>query len=628
MLRLRRLPEGPVFDFPEEAESVSLGRGAPADLVLDDPHVSALHARIQRRGEGYAVEDLRSTNGSALERAGLRTPLAPGGPGLELRTGDRLLLGSDATPLVLEVLAASAGASAAGAGAAPPAGLTLVATARLAGALELSGRLQAAGRGLAPFLELAEALGRADEAAAVRRVAAGWLPGNLPGADAGLWLGPADAAREVLWGPAAALDAWTAPPPGAAGELLVLRPADARGAMVAVPLPAPQGAVASLLVRFRAEAPPAEELDGLQLAAAFLARRLAELAALAALERARAQLLAQNRYLRERAEGRAGQELVGRSAAMERLRKELRGVAVTDATVLVLGPSGSGKELVARELHRQSLRHAGLFAALNCGALVDSLLESELFGHRKGAFTGAHRDREGLFEVAHGGSLFLDEIGEMSPALQVKLLRVLETREVQPVGGTRTKRVDVRVICATHRDLAAEVRAGRFREDLFYRIHVFPLKVPSLAERREDIPLLVEHLLARLAAQDSLPVPEVSPEAMRALSARDYPGNVRELSNEVHRALIAAAGEARIELGHLAFAQEDPLARACRAAGQGELKAQLARVERILVEEALTRCGGNRTHAARQLGITRQALLLKLERLGLKPPAPSDGGDA
>ena len=627
MLRLRRGPRGPVFEFPAGRESITLGRAAPAELVLDDPHVSAQHARILRHQGGYRVVDLRSTNGTAVERGGHRTPVEPDAPGVLLQAGDRLLLGSDATPLTLEVLeAGQAAAAPLATPEGPPPGATLVATLRLSGSRALSSRLEAAGRGLAAHLGLAEELGRAADAAGVRRVASAWLARELCAASGGLWLEPGQALREPLWGPAEPWAAWERPPPGVAGELSLLRPEGEAGALAAVPLPGADGGEACLLVRYAPPGPAQEELDGLALAAALLARRLSELQALEALELSRAQLATQNRYLRERAEARASQELVGRSAAMERLRRDLQAVAVTDATVLVLGPSGSGKELVAREIHRRSLRHAGLFAAVNCGALVEGLLESELFGHRKGAFTGAHRDREGMFEVAHGGSLFLDEIGEMSPGLQVKLLRVLETAEVQAVGATRPRRVDVRVICATHRDLEAEVRAGRFREDLYYRVHVFPVRVPALAERREDIPLLVEHLLARLAVEDRLPRPEIAAEAVRALAARDYPGNVRELANEVHRALIRAAGEGRIEAHHLAFAGEDPLARACQAAGQGSLREQLQRVERSLVAEALARSQGNRTHAARALGITRQALLQKLARLGLAAPPQADEG--
>lgn len=625
MLTLRRLPDGVELRLPRDADSITLGRAAPADVILEDPHVSALHARISRRGEEIVFQDLHSTNGSALERAGRRSPMDPA-VGVALRRGDRLLLGAEPTPLILEVLALERAGSAAREA-------TLVASTRLAGPAELSERLQAAGRALGPYLELADALGRAgDEAEALRTLGA-FGRAHLGRTAAGAWSREPGQAPEPLWGPTGAIPALTfRPPPHDPAALHLVRLPDEARALAVLPLCVAAGREPWLLVAFERAEPAPADLDGALLAASLLTRRLAELDARESLERARARLDAQNRYLRERFEARRDQEMIGRGAAMQKLRHDIQAVAVTEATVLIQGPSGSGKELVAREIHRRSLRHAGLFAALNCGALAEGLLESELFGHRKGAFTGAHRDRAGLFEVAHGGSLLLDEIGEMSPALQVKLLRVLETREVLPVGGTRPRRVDVRVISATHRDLEAEVRAGRFREDLFYRLHVFPIRVPGLDERREDIPDLVRHLLGKLADQEGRPVPEVSPEALRALCTRSFPGNVRQLANEVQRALIAASGEARIEPRHLAWTEEDGLARAVRAAGQGALREQLTRVERVLVEEALQRCQGNRTHAARSLGITRQALLQKLERLGLvsapRAPAPDTGEEA
>ncbi len=354
----------------------------------------------------------------------------------------------------------------------------------------------------------------------------------------------------------------------------------------------------------------------LALAAHLLSQRLGQLALVAELRAAQQQLAAKNRYLRERSERQTSDELIGAGPAMRQLHQDIAAVAVSDATVLISGPSGAGKELVARAIHRRSLRHGELLAAVNCGALAEGLLESELFGHRKGAFTGAHRDREGLFEVAHGGSLLLDEIGEMSPALQVKLLRVIETGEVTPVGATRTRRVDVRLICATHRDLQAEVAAGRFREDLFYRIHVFPIRVPPLAERLEDLPALARHLLARLALHNRMPAPALSDEALRALAARPWPGNVRQLANVLQRAMLLAAEGGCIAAEHVG-ADEEPLARTISGPQGGPLKKRLAELERLLVAQCLERCAHNRTRAAAELGISRQALLAKLKKLGL-----------
>jgi transcriptional regulator with PAS, ATPase and Fis domain len=261
------------------------------------------------------------------------------------------------------------------------------------------------------------------------------------------------------------------------------------------------------------------------------------------------------------------------------------------------------------------MRHAEIFAAVNCGALVDNLLESELFGHKKGAFTGANRDHEGLFEVAHAGTLFLDEVGEMTPALQVKLLRVLEVCEITPVGGTQSRKVDVRVICATNKDLQQAVREGAFREDLFYRLHVFPVQVPPLAQRREDIPALARHFLVGFADATGSPVTDFSDEALRVLCSGDYPGNVRQLANEIQRAVLMAGDAEIITPEHLGA--DDTSARAAQAAGRGSLKEQMANVEKVLIEEALNHCDQNRTRAAKRLGITRQALLVKLNKYGM-----------
>jgi len=228
------------------------------------------------------------------------------------------------------------------------------------------------------------------------------------------------------------------------------------------------------------------------------------------------------------------------------------------------------------------------------------------------------RDREGLFEVSHGGTLFLDEIGDMSQALQVKLLRVLETGEVTPVGGTRPRKVNVRVIAATHRDLQAEVAAGSFREDLFYRIHVFPIPVPPLSARTSDIPLLTRHFLQKFAEDHGCAVHEISDAALRVLASREYPGNVRQLANEIQRAVLLAGDSPRIDVEHLSESCEDITARAAGQASGKNLKEQMASVERVLIRETLARHEGNRTHAARHLGITRQALLLKINKLGIE----------
>lgn len=301
--------------------------------------------------------------------------------------------------------------------------------------------------------------------------------------------------------------------------------------------------------------------------------------------------------------------MVGKSSAMQHLLSEIALVAPSEATVLIHGDSGTGKELVARAIHASSARSEKPLVTLNCAALNESLLESELFGHEKGAFTGADKRREGRFVEADGGTLFLDEIGDISPMMQVRLLRAIQEREVQRVGSNQTISVDVRLIAATHRDLAAEVNAGRFRQDLYYRLNVVAIEVPSLRQRREDIPLLAGHFLQRFAERNRKAVKGFTPQAMDLLIHYDWPGNIRELENAVERAVVLLTGEYISE-------RELPLAIASTPIplGQSQDIQPLVEVEKEVILAALEKTGGNKTEAARQLGITRKTLLAKLSR--------------
>jgi transcriptional regulator with PAS, ATPase and Fis domain len=305
-------------------------------------------------------------------------------------------------------------------------------------------------------------------------------------------------------------------------------------------------------------------------------------------------------------EGFAG--IVAESPAMRSVLSLVSKVAASEVPVLVRGESGTGKELVARALHTAGPRSAAAFVTENCGAIPETLLESTLFGHVRGAFTGADRRRQGLFEVADGGTLFLDEIGEMTPSMQARLLRVLQDGEVRPVGGERARKVDVRVVAATHRDLEAMVADGSFREDLYYRLAVVTVELPPLRERPEDIPALVAHFVDKHAER---PV-QVEPRALAALAQHGWRGNVRELENEVRRALVMAEGT--VELEHLSPAllsgQGDP-------ADPLDLKAQINQLERRLIRQALEASSGNQTRAARMLGVSRYGLQKMLRRLGL-----------
>jgi two-component system response regulator AtoC len=319
-------------------------------------------------------------------------------------------------------------------------------------------------------------------------------------------------------------------------------------------------------------------------------------------------------------------EMVAKSARMTELFRTIRKIAEFKTTVLVGGESGTGKELVARAIHRLSPRSDGAFVAVNCGAIPATLLESELFGHRKGAFTDATRDRKGLFEEATGGTLFLDEIGELPLGLQVKLLRVLQEEEIRRLGDVQDVKVDVRVVAATARDLAAEVKRGAFREDLYYRLNVLSVHLPPLRDRREDIPLLVTHFVQRMNARMGLEVTGASAEAMRLLIESEWPGNVRELENTIERAMVLTEGT-QIDVDSLPDRLRQPAGRVAEtpaplADGDLSIKRASRRAEEDLIRRALIRTGGNRTRAAELLEISHRALLYKIKEYGVVVPKP------
>lgn len=307
-------------------------------------------------------------------------------------------------------------------------------------------------------------------------------------------------------------------------------------------------------------------------------------------------------------------EIVGRSPAIRRVLQLVSGVAASDATILITGESGTGKERVARALHARSARAQHAFVALNCGALQDQLLESELFGHVRGSFTGAVRDKAGLIRQADGGTLLLDEVGEMSLAMQVKLLRVLQEGVYYPVGGTTPETVDVRIVAATHRNLEAMVKEGGFREDLYYRLNVIRVDVPPLRERRDDVPLLVEHFLAKRSAGGA--AKRLHPAALQALMRYPWPGNVRELENELARLWVLAGGADVIAPALLSERIREPLAAANDATGT--LDEAVEALEKRLIGEGLRRTNWNKSLLARELGMSRTSLIQKIERYGLE----------
>jgi DNA-binding NtrC family response regulator len=350
------------------------------------------------------------------------------------------------------------------------------------------------------------------------------------------------------------------------------------------------------------------------------------------------QILKVNQYLSQENEE-SGQALLGQSAAMTDLRQLVRKVARTQATVLIQGESGTGKELVARALYRESPRANAPFIKLNCAAIPENLIESEFFGHEKGAFTGALNKREGRFELAHGGTILLDEISEISPNVQAKLLRVLQERELERVGGNRTLKVDVRVIATTNRNLEQSVDKKEFRQDLFFRLNVVPIHVPPLRDRREDVSFLAEEFMRRFSRKHGVHIRGFSQEALKVLAAHDWPGNVRELQNVVERAVILCNESGVLEPEHLGMAKSSTIAPASlldgppRHANSPGPDAEpgmpsLADMEKRHILATLDHCKGNRTHAAKILGVSIRTLRNKLhEYNGTQPGTDPEEGE-
>jgi DNA-binding NtrC family response regulator len=325
----------------------------------------------------------------------------------------------------------------------------------------------------------------------------------------------------------------------------------------------------------------------------------------------RRRLLEDNRMFRQALrEKYRFEHLVGTSPKMVEVYRTVARVASTRSMVLLVGESGTGKELIARAIHYNSPRAGALFVAIDCGALPDSLLESELFGHEKGAFTGAQTLKKGLFEVAHGGTVFLDEVGDISPSLQAKLLRVLQAHEIRRVGGVEAIKVDIRVIAATRRDLEALVKAGKFREDLFYRLNVVSITLPRLRERKEDIPLLATHFLRKYAAEVEKNISHLAPEAMALLCRYDWPGNVRELEHVIERAVTLTANPILLA--------DDLPSKLQQPAPRPDAFPSLAEMEKRHIEHALEKAEGNKNQAATLLGVSRRTLYRMVKRYSLR----------
>jgi transcriptional regulator with GAF, ATPase, and Fis domain len=623
--------------------ATTLGRSPASTVVVTDFHLSGDHAQITRVGDHYVFRDLRSTNGSAIERDGRRLPVdATARWEIALADGDFLLLGNHHDPVRISVRIGDEDGDI-------DLGERLIASRSIMNlpavadqlerdpseAVRVYKALQPLGARLEPT-EVIDAcltatfqlLPRATHLAILLRsdsdkdrfaLAVSRERDRTRGEARAAGADPVRASRavlrRVLADRAAVLTANAQEALSSesilGGQIL---------SILALPLWRGDDIIGLIQADNRASAGMFSETDlevGLLLAAqaslaidnATLVQRLR-----VAEERARGE----NVYLRRKEQKIKFDNIIGDSPAMKAVYSQLDRVIDTRATVCIEGETGTGKELIASAIHHQSQRREKMFVAQNCAALPENLLESELFGHKRGAFTSADSDKKGLFEIADGGTLFLDEMGEMPLTLQAKLLRVLQEGTIRAVGATSEKQVDVRIICATNRDLAAEVEKGRFRQDLYYRLMVFPIQLPPLRERREDVPALAAHFLKRYGEEYRVELPGVTQDALDALAAYNWPGNIRELENEVQRLVIQAEPGHWIEITDLSPRLRKIEGTVTRIAPQkGTLKDMMDQVERWLLTEALRDHGNNKTKTAATLGITREGLHKKLAKFGI-----------
>jgi len=610
----------------------AVGRSPESALCLPDAHLSGAHGRFEARDGGVVYVDRGSTNGSMHDRDGHRTPLSVALSEVALAAGDTLELGDPAQTVVLRVVAVPELAD--------DAPGQVVARRAIADVEAVTQRVAADTTRLAALFRHARTLARASDLDAVLEAASALVFELLPRAThMGVALREAGGTFPVAF----SRQRSGGPCENAVSRTLVRRVVDERAGLLltnaatelsstrsivqaglrstlCVPLWTGDDVRGVLQVDNRESAGlfGAAELEALTVAAQHISLAAENARLVARLRHAEQRLEGENRFLKQREADATFSGIVGRSAGVEAVMRAVEKVRETRVPVLIQGETGTGKELVARALHYTSSRRERLFVAQNCSALAENLLESELFGHAKGAFTGADRDKKGLFELADGGTLFLDEVGEAPLSIQAKLLRVLQEGEIWPVGATKPRTVDVRVVSATHRDLERMVREGGFRQDLFYRLHVYPVRMPALRERREDIPLLARHFLDRYAREFGRAVTGFVPEAVERLAVYDWPGNVRELQNEVQRALITRTDGDLIQiddlsprlLGRSAVSDSGDLPR-------GPLKDMLDAVERLLLQRALREHHNNKTRAAEALGVTREGLHKKLARFGM-----------
>jgi len=623
------------------ATPISIGRSPTSTISFTDYHLSGDHAQITQVGDHFVFRDLRSTNGSAVERGGTRMPVdASARWEMALADGDVLLLGNRADPVRISVRIGDEAND-------EELGDRLVASRSImdlpqvsqqidrepAEALRVYKALQPLGARLEPT-EVIEAcvhatfelLPRATHVAILLRsetdkdrFALAVSRQRIANAPAPT-IDPVRASRAVLrrvLAERAALVTANAQEELSSSESIM---GGQIMSMIAIPLWRGDDIIGLIQADNRASAGMFRESDlevalmlGAQAALAIDNATLVQRLRVAE-ERARGE----NVYLKRREQKIKFDNIIGDAPAMKALLAQLERVIDTRATVCIEGETGTGKELIASAIHYQSSRKEKVFVAQNCAAMPENLLESELFGHKRGAFTSADSDKKGLFEIADGGTLFLDEMGEMPMSLQAKLLRVLQEGTIRPVGATSEKQVDVRIICATNRDLSAEVEKGRCRRDRFVRLVGFPSRLPPLRDGREDLPALAAHFLKRYAEEYRIDAPGFTQDALDALASYNWPGNIRELENEVQRLVIQAESGHWIEVTDLSPRLRKIEGTVTRIAPkQGTLKEMMDQVERWLIAEALRDHGGNKTKTAATLGITREGLHKKLAKFGV-----------
>jgi Nif-specific regulatory protein len=627
--------------FRVTGATVTIGRSPASTLVITDYHLSGDHAQITLIGEHYVFRDLRSTNGSAIEREGRRIPIdASARWEMALADGDTLLLGNRNDPVRVSVRI--------GDEVDDDLGDRLIASRSIMDLPQVADQLDnEPAEALRVYKALHPLGARLEQGEVIEAVVAATFE-LLPRAThvAVLLRSESDKDRFALAVSRQRANASTpaaGPDPVRASRAVLRRVLADRAAvltanaqeelstsesimggqilsMLAMPLWRGDDIIGLIQADNRASINMFTDRD---LEVALLLGSQAALAVdnatlVARLRVAEERARGENIYLKRRETKIKFDNIIGESPAMKSVFSQLERVIDTRATVCIEGETGTGKELIASAIHYQSQRRDKMFVAQNCAALPENLLESELFGHKRGAFTSADSDKKGLFEIADGGTLFLDEMGEMPLPLQAKLLRVLQEGAIRPVGATSEKQVDVRIICATNRDLAAEVEKGQFRQDLYYRLMVFPITLPPLRERREDVPALAAHFLKRYAEEYRVELPGFTQDALDALSAYNWPGNIRELENEIQRLVIQAEPGHWIEITDLSPRLRKIEGTITRIAPQkGTLKEMMDQVERWLLTEALRDHGGNKTKTAVTLGITREGLHKKLAKFGV-----------